>query len=256
MVGWLWLSWGGVRISSTPLRYIWDYWEPSAVHSLPGDSAIISVALCPARSEAFDEAPEFLLVMATELHGWMVFLMVFVGLCHQTIGIFSFFWMWILSRRDWEDFKDLLRSFQHFIYFMFPQKTMSGHPPLRNPGGSQRCLERQQVAAEDLGIFGADGWRVFPFHSIHRGWAHLSALGGSTDLWAVLRLRRLVQVQVSTAAALCGTRRDRGKWGPMRNEHRRILHAFTWTSAGLIGGFTYCHVQPYLRRWSLRILKE
>ena len=82
---------GGVRISSTPLRYIWDYWEPSAVHSLPGDSAIISVALCPARSEAFDEAPEFLLVMATELHGWMVFLMVFVGLCHQTIGIFSFF---------------------------------------------------------------------------------------------------------------------------------------------------------------------
>ena len=66
-----------------PLRYIWDYWEPSAVHSLPGDSAIISVALCPARSEAFDEAPEFLLVMATELHGWSV--------CHQTIGIFSAF---------------------------------------------------------------------------------------------------------------------------------------------------------------------
>eukprot|EP00435_Cladocopium_sp_Y103_P044598 s2216_g12.t1 len=47
--------------------YIWDYWEPSAVHSLPGDSAIISVALCPARSEAFNEAPEFLLVMATRL---------------------------------------------------------------------------------------------------------------------------------------------------------------------------------------------
>ena len=58
-------------ISSAPLRYIWDYWEANtAVHSLPGDSAIISVALCPARSEAFDEAPEFLLVMATELHGF------------------------------------------------------------------------------------------------------------------------------------------------------------------------------------------
>ena len=50
-------------------RYIWDYWEPSAVHSLPGDSAIISVALCPARSEAFgkEAPPEFVLVMATRL---------------------------------------------------------------------------------------------------------------------------------------------------------------------------------------------
>ena len=50
------------------LRYIWDYGEPSAVHTLPGDSAIISVALCPARSEAFARSkPQFLLVMATRL---------------------------------------------------------------------------------------------------------------------------------------------------------------------------------------------
>ena len=50
------------------LRYIWDYCEPSAVHSLPGDSAIISIALCPTKSDAFGSAaPEFVLVMATRV---------------------------------------------------------------------------------------------------------------------------------------------------------------------------------------------
>ena len=50
------------------LRYIWDYCEPSAVHSLPGDSAIISIDLCPTKSDAFGSAaPEFVLVMATRV---------------------------------------------------------------------------------------------------------------------------------------------------------------------------------------------
>ena len=195
--------------------------------------------------------------------GFWWFLMVFVT---KPLGFSRFFGCDFFREETEKILKIFWDLFSISYISCFPQ-SMSGHPPLRNPGGSQLwCLERwqRQVAAEDLGIFGANGWRVFPFHSSHLGWAHLSALGSSTDLWAVLRLRRLVQVEVSTGAALCGTRRgDRGKWGlAMRNEqHRRILtdialHGFTWTSAGLIGGFTYCHVQPYLRRWSLRILKE
>ena len=47
-------------------RYLWDYGEPSVVHTVPGDSTIISVALCPA-SDALASQPDMLLVMATRL---------------------------------------------------------------------------------------------------------------------------------------------------------------------------------------------
>ena len=51
------------------VRYLWDYSDFSpSVHSVPADSAIISVALCPARSELFEmQQPRWVLVIATRL---------------------------------------------------------------------------------------------------------------------------------------------------------------------------------------------
>ena len=50
-------------------RYLWDYSDLSpSVHSVPGDSAIISVALCPARSGLFGtQQPRWVVVIATRL---------------------------------------------------------------------------------------------------------------------------------------------------------------------------------------------
>ncbi|CAJ1459804.1 unnamed protein product, partial [Effrenium voratum] len=45
--------------------YLWDYHEPSGVHTVPSDSAIISVALCPAKSSLAQLS--YLLVIATRL---------------------------------------------------------------------------------------------------------------------------------------------------------------------------------------------
>ncbi|CAE7516158.1 Nup155 [Symbiodinium necroappetens] len=49
--------------------YLWDYSDMSpSVHSVPGDSAIISVALCPAKSGIFEtQQPRWVLVIATRL---------------------------------------------------------------------------------------------------------------------------------------------------------------------------------------------
>eukprot|EP00439_Symbiodinium_sp_Y106_P001629 s4553_g1.t1 len=55
--------------SSDDVLYLWDYSDMSpSVHSVPGDSAIITVALCPAKSGIFEtQQPRWVLVIATRL---------------------------------------------------------------------------------------------------------------------------------------------------------------------------------------------